>query len=507
MPTTTVKTIGPSGDYTTLQAWEDAAPADLVASDVIWEGQIQSGASFSGSGAQLTVSGSTTDATRYKHLTVAAGGSFADNSANVLRYNEAQGAYIKSTGGYLTCITATENYFRLSRVQVFTDDTSSNSASITGTGSRIERCIIRGKKTLLTMAGSLYNSLLESYSPGGITSPALVLNGACTVANVTVLCPGSTATAAKGIVQNYATATVTNVAIAGFGTDFDKHGPSSVTWANCFGGTSTAAYTGVTTGLAFSTATFAAVASGSLNAKLVTGSALVDAGSTVAASTPDIFGTTRTTYDVGLHELGGGDVTAPVLTSPTGTATGPTTATIGATTDEGNGSLYGVVTTSATQPSVAQIKAGQDHTGAAAVWGGSVTVSSTGAKTLNATGLTASTGYYAHLVHADAAGNNSNRISSALFTTSALPHFDLTLANRDFSTNNGTPIPSEALTFWAYNTSTGALVATITGLSTNASAIVTAPVAHASLAASTTYRLVWKFASGKVGVAELSTEA
>lgn len=110
------------------------------------------------------------------------------------------------------------------------------------------------------------------------------------------------------------------------------------------------------------------------------------------------------------------DTTAPVLTNPTGTATGSTTATVGATTDEGNGTMYAVVTTSSTQPSVAQIKAGQDHTGSAAAWGGSVAVSSTGAKTLNATGLTASTSYYGHIVHTDAATNDSNIVSSSQFT-------------------------------------------------------------------------------------------
>lgn len=306
MPTTTVKTIGPSGDYTTLQAWEDAAAADLVSADEIWEGQIQSGASFSGSAAQLTVSGSTTDATRYKHLTVASGGSFADNSANALRYDEAQGAYIKSTGGYLTCISATENYFRMSRVQVRTDDTSANTVSMTGTGSRMDRCIIRGKKTGLTITGNVYNSLFESLTPGGATSPFVVLQGTGTFANNTVLCPGSAATAAKGITQNYSTSTITNVVICGFGADFDKHGPSTVTFSNCYGVTSTTGYSGVTTGLAFTTSTFANVTGATLDAKLVTGSALVDAGTTVAAADPDIFGTTRSTYDVGAHEFSGG---------------------------------------------------------------------------------------------------------------------------------------------------------------------------------------------------------
>lgn len=108
---------------------------------------------------------------------------------------------------------------------------------------------------------------------------------------------------------------------------------------------------------------------------------------------------------------------APVLSSPTGSATGSQTATVGATTDEGNGTMYAVVTTSSTQPSVAQIKAGQDHTGASAAWAGSQAVSSTGAKTLDATGLAPNTAYYAHLVHTDAAANDSNRVSSAAFTT------------------------------------------------------------------------------------------
>lgn len=116
------------------------------------------------------------------------------------------------------------------------------------------------------------------------------------------------------------------------------------------------------------------------------------------------------------YTAAGGDTTAPVLTSPTGTATSGTTATVGATTDEGNGTLYCVVTTSATQPSVAQIKAGNDHTGSAAAWSGNVAVSSAGAKTLNATGLTTATTYYAHFVHTDAAANDSVRVYSLAFT-------------------------------------------------------------------------------------------
>lgn len=124
---------------------------------------------------------------------------------------------------------------------------------------------------------------------------------------------------------------------------------------------------------------------------------------------------------VGNSSASGGppDTTAPTLSSPVGTQTGSTTATIGATTNEGNGTMYGVVTTSVTAPTATQVKAGQNNGGTAAVFAGSVAVSSTGAKTISATGLTASTAYYAHIMHEDAAGNKSNVVSSAQFTTAS----------------------------------------------------------------------------------------
>lgn len=112
-----------------------------------------------------------------------------------------------------------------------------------------------------------------------------------------------------------------------------------------------------------------------------------------------------------------GDTTAPTLTSASVTAVATTTATGNVTTDEANGTLYSIVSTSATAPSAAQIQAGQDHTGAAAVWSGNQAVSSTGAKTLSITGLTASTAYYAHFQHKDSANNNSSVVTSAQFTT------------------------------------------------------------------------------------------
>ena len=157
----------------------------------------------------------------------------------------------------------------------------------------------------------------------------------------------------------------------------------------------------------------------------------------------------------GLVTSGGGDVTAPVLTSPTGVTTGTTTATVGATTDEDNGTQYAVVTTSATAPSAAQVKAGQDHTGSAAVWAGNAAISTTGAHTHSATGLTASTAYYAHLMHEDAATNQSNVVSSAQFTTNAA---GTTIITDILRNNAGTPLSNTSVSWtWFQSGRIGAL--------------------------------------------------
>lgn len=115
------------------------------------------------------------------------------------------------------------------------------------------------------------------------------------------------------------------------------------------------------------------------------------------------------------------DVTAPTLSSPTDAANGSSAATGSVSTNEGNGTLYWVVSTSGTAPSAAQVKAGQMHTGAAAADSGSQSVSGTGVQTLSPapSGLTASTAYTIHFMHEDAAANQSSVASGDGFTTSA----------------------------------------------------------------------------------------
>lgn len=103
----------------------------------------------------------------------------------------------------------------------------------------------------------------------------------------------------------------------------------------------------------------------------------------------------------------GGDTTAPTLTSPTATATGTTTASGTVSTNEANGTLYYLASTNASEDATT-VKAASSQA-----------VSATGSQSVSFTGLAASTTYYAHYVHRDAAGNDSAVASSASFTTSA----------------------------------------------------------------------------------------
>jgi len=114
---------------------------------------------------------------------------------------------------------------------------------------------------------------------------------------------------------------------------------------------------------------------------------------------------------------GAGDTTAPTLTSPFGLPLGDTSAFQGVTTNEDNGTLYFLLTTSATPPSAAQVKLGQDHTGAAAAYAFGQPVTSTGIKSNTATGLTSNTAYYGYLMHEDAAANQSAVSASGILTT------------------------------------------------------------------------------------------
>lgn len=122
----------------------------------------------------------------------------------------------------------------------------------------------------------------------------------------------------------------------------------------------------------------------------------------------------KTASDVSVTNNSEIDSVAPTVSSVSGTPTSSTTADLSASTDEGDGTLYWFVDTSATPPSSTNLKAG---TGAD--YSANAGVIASGAQSDSATGLTASTGYYLHVMQTDSSTNDSSIVTSAQFTTDA----------------------------------------------------------------------------------------
>lgn len=138
---------------------------------------------------------------------------------------------------------------------------------------------------------------------------------------------------------------------------------------------------------------------------------------------------------LGIGFQSSGDTTAPTLSSPTDTLSGAANGSLSVTTNEGSGTLYWVVTQSATSPSAAQVIAGNNHLGAGADASGNQAVTATGAQNATATGLASGTTYYAHFVQVDAAENTSAVASGDGFTTLSLGSELVTNGTFDTDTN------------------------------------------------------------------------
>lgn len=167
------------------------------------------------------------------------------------------------------------------------------------------------------------------------------------------------------------------------------------------------------------------------------------------------------------------DTTAPTLTSPTGTATGSTTASGTVSTNEANGTLYWLCNTSSTA-TLSAVKAGSSQA-----------VSATGSQSVSVTGLTASTTYYLHYAHTDAAANDSSVANSASFATDAVTYPRITTpVLKDFSSR--LVVASEAgITVNVLHPTTSVLVLKKTGLASDATGVVT--FTDVALSAATEY--------------------
>jgi hypothetical protein len=341
MVTVVTSTIGTGGDYTTLQAWEDAAPANLVTDDKVWRGECKN-QTFSGSAVMLTMSGSTSDATRYKEITTEAGASFRDNASvqtNALRYNTANGAAITSSVGYSQTISANEAFCRVTGLQITNSVANSavvrsNSADVT-----VNFCILETATSATSpdviafgaVRSKLLNSLIVKRAGTGRISDFFT---STTVVNCTFVAPSDKTKSSSAVRVAYPSGAVfKNCAFFGV-TDIGT--TTGTTYTTCLTDDATPP-TGCTT-IAYDTSTgsgFEATTDAARDFRIKTTSAMIAAGTVDATNAPiDIAGTTRgAANDVGCWEFvaAAGNVTGTFASTLAGVALAGT----GSVTNEG----------------------------------------------------------------------------------------------------------------------------------------------------------------------------
>jgi hypothetical protein len=329
MATTVTKTIGTGGDYTTLQSWEDACPANLVSSDQIWQGKVKN-QEFSSASSLLVISGTTTDETRYVELTTDTGASFVDNAniqTNALRYNASNGAAVNLTGQYAQAILNNTAYFRMSKLQV-TGTGANNSRALSNNGAGatnidVNQCILESKTTgtgtgagvyLYSSGGKIRNSVVIARRAS--TGDIIGLYNGMSAYNCTFVSVASTAT--TGIRGQYSTSTLQNVYLGNATTV--TTGSTTFNKTTCY--TSVSGPPSGWSAAAFSTSSgayFQSVTDGTHDFRITTSSTLKDAGTTDSTNAAnDIAGTARpsgSAYDVGCWEFvqAAGGITGPLI--------------------------------------------------------------------------------------------------------------------------------------------------------------------------------------------------
>jgi len=215
--------IGTTGrDYSTLQAWEDACPANLVTADEYYLGECYNDSEFT---AALVISGETTDATRYIKLTVAAGQSFQDHAdvrTNSLCYNQSNGVGVSVSVSWGQVFLIQCNYVKISRLQIRNTGTDFGKGVYSqGTYTTIEDCIVD-----VAVAGIAYYAVSSNAAGTLIVNPVIVMRGAgngiylesSTLVGAIIIKPSDVTPSGTGIIQEYNSTKILSSVILGFTT-------------------------------------------------------------------------------------------------------------------------------------------------------------------------------------------------------------------------------------------------------------------------------------------------
>lgn len=308
MPTTVSKTIGATSspvvpDFTSLASWIAGCPANLVTADEIWEGQCLNQGEFVSASTLLTLSGITTDSTRYTRLTTAVGASFRDNAGvrtNALSYNSSNGVAIRCTGAYADAIVVSIPNCQFVGLQISSLD---NTFFAQSDGLLIDGCIIVSTSAFdeTINAASVFLTIYNSLILGVNKSSSPLLMGRDGSTGSTVL--GTTVISKSGVspitADAYADHVIVDCALFGGGSATKAVSAGSATFGSCSNNatdSATAVGSANQTSLTFAsqfistTADFRAEIGGSLpNNGTPNSNILVDiTGTTRSATTPTI---------------------------------------------------------------------------------------------------------------------------------------------------------------------------------------------------------------------------
>jgi len=226
----TTHTIGTaSRDYSTIQAWIDAAPATLVAE---WRGQCYNDSEFLVTAAFIVLgsfTGHTTDATNRFILECATGQSFRDNASvqtNALRYNVSNGVAGRATGNYSHTIVVADSHVTVSGLQLSATDTANYGQAIAANGAvndiQASNCILEGSGPAFAVymydgaalgISTIKNCLIIAHNAA---AGGLRLGNTSNAYFCTIISPSNVASTNNGILKQYAAGTIENCAVFGF---------------------------------------------------------------------------------------------------------------------------------------------------------------------------------------------------------------------------------------------------------------------------------------------------
>ena len=212
--------IGTSGrDYSTIQAWEDALPANLVTDGNSYIGECYNDSEFT-AGAAFS---STTSATYSITLTAAAGHSFQDHvnmRTNPLRYDQTKGVGVRATNTYFNMFSGTSTNININRLQCkttlpnatrityiftggFVKDMLAESAFIGFSGNgKFVNCVVLHKRDIYFHGAAFYTGSSGTF----INCTAMQIRGITGPRGTVFLC------------ENYAGGTIKNCVSLGFST-------------------------------------------------------------------------------------------------------------------------------------------------------------------------------------------------------------------------------------------------------------------------------------------------